>query len=70
MARGGTAEQAAYIAMDNANFYNVTIKNFATPWTNREGDVFVPLNDYVATVVGMTSLIETLGVPATSCYKP
>ena len=49
----GTAEQAAFIAMDNANFYNVTVKNFAAPWTNREGDVFVPLNDYVATVVGM-----------------
>ncbi|MGB5245304.1 MAG: hypothetical protein WBM54_08820 [Woeseia sp.] len=44
---------AAYKAMDNANFYNVTLKNFAAPWTNREGSVFVPLNDYIATVVGM-----------------
>jgi len=51
--RPGTAEQAAFIAMDNANFYNVTLKNFAAPWTNREGDIFVPLNDYIATVVGM-----------------
>ena len=25
---------AAYTAMDNANFYNVTLKNFAAPWTN------------------------------------
>ena len=44
---------AAYTAMDNPNFYNVTLKNFAAPWTNRDQDVFVPLNDYVATVVGM-----------------
>lgn len=44
---------AAYTAMDNPNFYNVTLKNFAAPWTNRERSVFVPLNDYIATVVGM-----------------
>ena len=44
---------AAYIAMDNANFYNVTLKNFAAPWTNRDRSVFVPLNDYIATVIGM-----------------
>ncbi len=49
----GTAIDAAYRAMDNPNFYNVTLKNFAAPWTNRAQDVFVPLNDYVATVVGM-----------------
>ena len=34
-------------------FYNVTLKNFATPWTNRDQTVFAPLNDYVATVIGM-----------------
>ena len=44
---------AAYVAMDNVNFYNVTLKNFAAPWTNREQSVFVPLNDYIATVIGM-----------------
>lgn len=43
----------AYIAMDDKNFYNVTLKNFAAPWTNRDRSVFVPLNDYVATVIGM-----------------
>ncbi len=47
------AECAAYIAMENPSFYNVTLKNFAAPWTNREFNVFVPLNDYVATVIGM-----------------
>lgn len=50
---GGTAIDAAYEAMDNPNFYNVTLKNFVAPWTNREGSVFVPLNDYIATVIGM-----------------
>ncbi len=49
----GTARDAAFIAMDNVNFYNVTLKNFAAPWTNRDQSVFVPLNDYVATVIGM-----------------
>jgi len=44
---------AAYIAMDNQYFYNVTLKNFAAPWTNRDQSVFVPLNDYIATVIGM-----------------
>ena len=49
----GNAQTAATIAMDNPNFYNVTLKNFAAPWTNRDQSVFVPLNDYVATVIGM-----------------
>jgi hypothetical protein len=44
---------AAYIAMDNSAFYNVTLKNFVTPWTNEEQSVFAPLNDYTATVIGM-----------------
>ncbi len=47
------ARCAAYIAMENSSFYNVTLKNFAAPWTNRDRSVFVPLNDYVATVIGM-----------------
>jgi hypothetical protein len=47
------AECAAFIAMDDKNFYNVTLKNFAAPWTNRDRSVFVPLNDYIATVIGM-----------------
>ncbi len=51
--QGGNANNAAYIAMDNVNFYNVTLKNFAAPWTNEARSVFVPLNDYIATVIGM-----------------
>jgi len=46
-------ECAAYIAMEDPSFYKVTLKNFAAPWTNRDQSVFVPLNDYVATVIGM-----------------
>ena len=51
--QAGNALDAAYRAMEDPNFYNVTLKNFAAPWTNRDQSVFVPLNDYIATVVGM-----------------
>ena len=44
---------AAIMAMDNSAFYNVTLKNLATPWTNEEQTLFAPLNDYTATVIGM-----------------
>ena len=40
-------------AMQNPAFYNVSLKNFVTPWTNRDQTVFAPLNDYTATVIGM-----------------
>jgi hypothetical protein len=49
----GNAIGAAEIAMENSAFYNVTLKNFVTPWTNRDQTVFAPLNDYTATVIGM-----------------
>jgi hypothetical protein len=44
---------AALIATQDPAFYNDTIRNLAAPWTNRDQSVFVPLNDYTATVVGM-----------------
>lgn len=44
---------ATELAMENTAFYNVTLKNFVTPWTNEEQTVFAPLNDYTATVIGM-----------------
>ncbi|MGC1520900.1 MAG: hypothetical protein WA803_05110, partial [Steroidobacteraceae bacterium] len=44
---------AALIATQDPAFYNNTIRNMAMPWTNRDQTVFAPLNDYVATVVGM-----------------
>jgi hypothetical protein len=49
----GNSIGAALLAMDNSAFYNVTLKNYATPWTNRDQSVFAPLNDYTATVIGM-----------------
>ena len=48
-----TGKSAAAIALQDPNFYNVTLKNFAAPWTNEEQSVFTPLNDYTATVIGM-----------------
>ncbi len=50
---GGNALGAADIAIENSAFYNVTLKNFVTPWTNEAQTVFAPLNDYTATVIGM-----------------
>ncbi|MDP9091086.1 MAG: hypothetical protein M3O26_20420 [Pseudomonadota bacterium] len=44
---------AALIATQDPSFYNNTIRNMAAPWTNRDQSVFVPLNDYTATVIGM-----------------
>ncbi len=44
---------AALIATQDPAFYNNTIRNMAMPWTNRAQTVFAPLNDYVATVIGM-----------------
>jgi len=56
----GGLEAAALYAIDGApsepatgDFYTITLKNWATPWTNEAQDSFAPLNDYSATVVGM-----------------
>jgi hypothetical protein len=49
----GDAMAAANIAMQAPSFYSATLKNFVTPWTNRDQTVFAPLNDYTATVIGM-----------------
>jgi hypothetical protein len=53
---GKTAAQYAIDTAQNPNaryFYNVTLKNFAAPWTNEEQTVFTSLNDYTATVIGL-----------------
>lgn len=51
---------AAYLAMDNKHFYNATLVNLITPWTNEARAVFPEdideegtLNDYTATVIGV-----------------
>ncbi len=50
---GGQPLEAALLATQSPEFYSVTLKNFAAPWTNRDQSVFVPLDDYIATVIGM-----------------
>jgi len=56
----GNDVDAAYIAMNNKHFYNATLVNFITPWTNEARAVFPEdldtegtLNDYTATVIGV-----------------
>jgi hypothetical protein len=44
---------AADVALDDPSFYNVSLVNFVTPWTNVERTVYADLNDYTATVIGM-----------------
>jgi hypothetical protein len=44
---------AAMDAMTNPAFYNTTVRELATPWTNRERSVYAELNDSTATVIGM-----------------
>jgi hypothetical protein len=51
--KNGNAKLAATIAMENQNFYNLTLKNWVKKWTNVDNSPRVPLNDYVATVLGI-----------------
>lgn len=62
IATGNSADAvtAAYIAMNNKHFYNATLVNFITPWTNEARAIFPEdidtegtLNDYTATVIGV-----------------
>src|SRR5262245_6334616 len=49
----GDALGAANDAMTNPAFYNTTVRELATPWTNRDRSVYADLNDSTATVIGM-----------------
>lgn len=49
----GNASAAAELAMQHPDFYRTTLKLFASAATNRDQDVFEPLNDYSATVIGL-----------------
>lgn len=49
----GDANAAAQLAMQHPDFYRTTLKLFAAAATNRDQDVFEPLNDYIATVIGL-----------------
>jgi hypothetical protein len=49
----GQSIEAAYKAMESSHFYSTTVKLLATPWTNEEQNIFSPLNDYSATIIGI-----------------
>ncbi len=51
--RAGNPEAAAQVATSHPNFYNVVLKNWVKPWSNREQTSRDDLNDYVATVLGV-----------------
>lgn len=46
-------KEAALLIMNEENFYNISLKNWIKSWANVERTPRVPLNDYVATVVGI-----------------
>lgn len=46
--------QAAQIATQDPAFYNDTVRQWAAPMSNKEGSAFVPLNDFIAMIVGVT----------------
>lgn len=49
----GNTTEAAFVAMESPEFYSSTLKVFASPWTNEDQDIFEPLNDYSATIIGI-----------------
>lgn len=51
--QGGNAQGAAELAMQNPRFYDFVLKNWFKSWTNEDETNRVPLNDYVATAVGI-----------------
>ena len=49
----GDVEAAAELATEHPAFYNVTLKNWVKPWSNRDQTPRVAFNDYVATILGV-----------------
>lgn len=49
----GSPTNAAAIATDDARFLNVTVRDFAAKMSNRDQTVNTPLNDFIATVIGV-----------------
>ena len=45
-------EEAARIATEDDGFYNVTLREWAAPLSNRDGDRFFKINDFTAMVIG------------------
>jgi hypothetical protein len=49
----GQKAAAAAVGTSAPNFYNVTLRNLFAAESNRDQSVFVPLNDYTVTAIGM-----------------
>ncbi len=49
----GDIESAADLAMQSPYFYNLVLKNWFKTWSNQEATSRVPLNDFVATLIGV-----------------
>src|ERR1700754_5232760 len=52
-ANGGDFAGVATLAVQQPQFYNVTLRNIFAAESNRDNSVFVPLNDYIVTAIGM-----------------
>ncbi|PCJ44005.1 MAG: hypothetical protein COA99_07550 [Moraxellaceae bacterium] len=50
---GSGRDAALAVSLNNKSFYNVTLKNMYTPWSNEAQTVFAPLNDFTATIIGV-----------------
>lgn len=49
----GLAKDAAKVALESPYFYNLNLKNWMIPWTNKDQSPRLPLNDFAATMIGM-----------------
>jgi hypothetical protein len=52
-ANAGDFAGVATLALQQPQFYNVTLRNIFAAESNRDNSVFVPLNDYIVTAIGM-----------------
>ena len=52
-AAAGNFAGVATLALQQPQFYNVTLRNIFAAESNRDNSVFVPLNDYIVTAIGM-----------------
>lgn len=52
-APGGSLLAAARIAASESAFYNVTMRDFAARMSSRDHSINVPLNDMIATIIGI-----------------
>lgn len=50
--RRGEKAKAATLATNSTNFIEITVRDFATKMSTREGITISPLNDFIATVMG------------------